>query len=60
MAGVSLNAIIGDNGIITNAMTSKQKQGIAALEEFLQQKYVENYSDLTDNENKLERTFKYK
>ena len=49
LAGVSLNAIVGDNGIITNAMSAKQKQGIAALEEFLQQKYVESFDKIEKN-----------
>ena len=47
LAGVSLNAIIGDNGVITNAMSAKQKSGIAILEEFLQEKYVENFDKVS-------------
>ena len=54
MAGVSLNAIVGDNGIITNAMSAKQKQGMAALEEYLQQKYVEYFEDTDQYVNKVE------
>ena len=53
LAGVSLNAIVGDNGIITNAMSAKQKQGMAALEGFLQDKYVENYEKMDDRETKI-------
>ena len=53
LAGVSLNAIVGDNGIITNAMSAKQKQGMVALEEFLQQKYVENYEKFAEDELKI-------
>ncbi len=53
MAGVSLNAIVGENGIITNAMTAKQKQGIVALEEFLQEKYLEKYEDFEENSNRI-------
>lgn len=45
LAGVSLNAIIGDNGIITNAQTANIKSGMAALEEWLQEKYVEYYDE---------------
>lgn len=48
LAGVSLNAIVGDNGIITNAQSANIKSGMAALEEWLQEKYVEYYSE---NEN---------
>ena len=33
-------------------MTAKQKQGMAALEEFLQEKYVENFEDLSNKDNK--------
>ena len=53
LAGVSLNAIVGDNGIITNAMSAKQKQGMAALEEFLQEKYVELYEDIKKDDNRV-------
>ena len=41
LAGVSLNAIIGDNGIITNAQNATIKTSIASLEEFLNEKYVD-------------------
>ena len=34
-------------------MSAKQKQGMAALEEFLQQKYVEYYEKFEDNELKI-------
>jgi hypothetical protein len=40
---VSLNAIIGDNGIITKAQSANVKTGMAALEEWLQEQYVELY-----------------
>jgi len=53
LAGVSLNAIIGDNGIITNAQNANMKNGIAILEEFLQQKYVENYENFSDDTSKI-------
>jgi len=64
LAGVSLNAIVGDNGIITNAQNANIESGMAALEEWLQQKYVEYYESATDddNENKvafLNRMFTY-
>ena len=39
LAGVSLNATIGDNGIITQAQNAKYTQGIATLEEYLQEKF---------------------
>ena len=45
LAGVSLNAIVGDNGIITNAQNANMKSGMAALEEYLQEKYLEFYED---------------
>jgi len=54
LAGVSLNALVGDNGIITNSMDAKMKNGMAALEEWLQQKYVENYDDAEKYESKPE------
>ena len=54
LAGVSLNAIVGDNGIITNAQNANMKNGMAALEEFLQEKYVENFDNFTsDDSNKV-------
>ncbi len=55
LAGVSLNAIIGDNGIITNAQQANLKTGMAAFEEWLQQEYVNNYESMgdADNENKV-------
>ena len=54
LAGVSLNAIIGDNGIITNAQNASLKSGMAALEEWLQQKYVDYYDNSSEYENKQE------
>ena len=44
---------MGDNGVITNAMNAKTKNGIAILEEFLQEKYVELYDDIKDEDNKV-------
>ena len=52
LAGVSLNAIVGDNGIITNAQQANMKNGMAVLEEWLQQKYVEYYDDSANYANK--------
>ncbi len=46
-----MNAIVGDNGVITNAMSAKQKQGMAVLEEFLQEKYVEHYDSMNSEGN---------
>lgn len=54
LAGVSLNAIIGDNGIITNAQSASFKSGMAALEEYLQEKYVEYYDESENYANKPE------
>ena len=33
LVGVSINAIVGDNGIITNAMDAKMKTALANLQE---------------------------
>ena len=46
LAGVSLNAIIGDNGIITNAQNANIKNSIAVLEEFLQETYVSSFDSM--------------
>ena len=54
LAGVSLNATIGDNGIITQAQNATYMQSIAVLEEFMQQQYVENYDTMNQYENKLD------
>jgi len=54
LAGVSLNALVGDNGIITNSIDAKMKSGMAALEEWLQEKYVDFYNDSEKYENKPE------
>ena len=60
LSGVSLYALIGDNGIITRAMDAKFQTGMAQLEEFIQEKYVENFETLSESENKVERTFEDK
>ena len=55
LAGVSLNAVIGDNGIITQAQNATYAQSVAALEEFLNQYYVSHYDTLPqDANNKVE------
>ena len=54
LAGVSLNATIGDNGIITQAQNATYMQSIAVLEEFMQQQYVEKYDTISQYENKLD------
>ena len=54
LAGVSLNATIGDNGIITQAQNAKLKSGMSVLEEYLQQKFVEYYDDTENYTNKVE------
>ena len=53
LAGVSLNATIGDNGIITQAQNATYMQSIAALEEYLQDKYIQNYEKIDENETKV-------
>ena len=45
LAGVSLNATIGNNGIITQAQNATYMQSIAILEEYLQNQYVKYYDD---------------
>lgn len=53
LAGVSLNAVIGDNGIITQAQTATYMQSIAVLEEYLNNYYVEHYEEMKDAESKV-------
>ncbi len=53
LAGVSLNATIGDNGIITQAQNATYMQSIATLEEYLQDKYIQNYEKIDENETKV-------
>ena len=59
LAGVSLNATIGDNGIITQAQNATYMQSIAILEEYLNNFYVEHYDDFNDEENKVQAMSKY-
>ena len=54
LAGVSLNAVIGDNGIITQAQNATYMQSVAVLEEYLQQEYVKKYDQLSPYDNKLD------
>ncbi len=50
LAGVSLNATIGDNGIITQAQNATYMQSIAALEEYFNNYYVEHYEEMSKND----------
>ncbi len=59
LAGVSLNATIGDNGIITKAQEATYMQSIAVLEEFLNNYYVENYEYFSNADNKAEALEQY-
>ena len=54
LAGVSLNATIGDNGIITQAQKATYMQSIAALEEYLQTEYVKYYDETENYTSKIE------
>ena len=54
LAGVSLNAVIGDNGIITQAQNATYMQSVAVLEEFMQQEYLKLYGKLDNPENKID------
>ena len=54
LAGVSLNATIGDNGIITQAQNATYMQSIAALEEYLQTEYVKYYDETENYTSKIE------
>ena len=59
LAGVSLNAVIGDNGIITQAQNATYMQSIAVLEEYLNTFYVEHYDEFNDKENKIQAMTKF-
>ena len=50
LAGVSLNATIGDNGIITQAQNATYMQSIAALEEYFNNYYIEHYDEMNKND----------
>ena len=53
LAGVSLNAVIGDNGIITQAQNATYMQSIAVLEEFIQNQYINEYDKYSEDESKV-------
>ncbi len=59
LAGVSLNATIGDNGIITQAQNTKYTQSVAIIQEYLNQFYIEHYDELQNTENKAEALANY-
>ena len=59
LAGVSLNATIGDNGIITQAQNATYMQSVAVLEEYLNNYYVEHYEEFSKSDNKAEAIQKY-
>lgn len=54
LAGVSLNATIGENGIIAKARSTIYIQSCAELEEFFNQFYVQHYDELDKSKNKVE------
>ena len=54
LAGVSLNATIGENGIMTQAKNATYVQSVAVLEEFMQQQYINKYEDIEQYDNKLD------
>ena len=54
LAGVSLNATIGENGIMTQAKNATYMQGIATLEEYLQSEYVKHYDEADNYTSKVE------
>ena len=54
LAGVSLNATIGENGIMTQAKNATYMQGIATLEEYLQSEYVKYYDEADNYTNNVE------
>ena len=54
LAGVSLNATIGDNGIITQAQNATYMKSIAVLEEYMQTEYVKYYDETNEFPNKVE------
>ena len=54
LAGISLNAVIGDNGIITQAQNATYMQSVAVLEEFFNNYYIGHYEDMVKEENKIQ------
>ena len=59
LAGVSLNAVIGDNGIITQAQNATYMQSVAVLEEYLNNYYIEHYEYFEKADNKAEALEQY-
>ena len=53
LAGVSLNATIGEDGILTQAKNTTYIQSCAVLEEWLGQLYVQNYENLDNSQDKI-------
>ena len=53
LAGVSLNAVIGDNGIISQAQNTTYMQSVAVLEEYLNNFYVEHYEEMLEADSKI-------
>ena len=53
LAGVSLNAVVGDNGIITQAQNATYMQSIAILEEFVQDQYIKEYDKYSEDKSKV-------
>ena len=51
LAGVSLNATIGDNGIITQAQNATIVQSCADLQDFLNQTYINDELDELNSTN---------
>ncbi len=54
LAGVSLNATIGENGIMAQAKNVTYMQSVAVLEEFMQEQYINLYDSIEEPENKIE------
>ena len=55
LAGISLNAVIGDNGIINQAQSATYMQSVAKLEEYLNDYYVGHYEEMKDEENPVQK-----
>ena len=53
LAGVSLNATIGENGIMTQAKNATYVQSVAVLEEYINNYYVEHYEELSGEDSKV-------
>ena len=53
LAGVSLNATIGENGIMTQAKNATYVQSVAVLEEYINNYYVEHYEELSGEESNV-------